>query len=74
MTSFNDSINLNVKEDMETDEVKLLDCPEYSNETAEILKDFAFWTEGVVLCGIALPGNLKLNIFYTEKLVSVLFS
>ena len=57
MTSFNDSIDLNVTEDMETDEVKLLDCPEYSNETAEILKDFAFWTEGVVLCGIALPGN-----------------
>jgi hypothetical protein len=33
-----------------------LECPEYSKETGHFLDDFSFWSEGVTLCAIAVPG------------------
>lgn len=33
-----------------------LDCPQFSNETAEAIETFAYWVEGVLLCVIAVPG------------------
>lgn len=34
----------------------VLECPEYSNETAFNIDMFAFWVEGILLCIIAVPG------------------
>ena len=33
-----------------------LDCPQFSNETADAIETFAYWVEGVLLCVIAVPG------------------
>ena len=55
MTSFNNSL---LNETTLKDDEKILDCPEYNNETEKIIDQFAFWSEGVLLCGIGLPGIL----------------
>ena len=54
MTSFNNSL---LNETTLTEE-KILDCPEYNNETEKIIDQFAFWSEGVLLCVLGFPGIL----------------
>jgi len=39
-----------------TTSLEPLDCPQFSNETADAIETFAYWVEGVLLCVIAVPG------------------
>ena len=43
--------------DTDMSNATILDCPEISNATEDFLRSFAFWTEGIFLCGIGFPGK-----------------
>ena len=52
--------------DTDMSNATILDCPEISNATEDFLRSFAFWTEGIFLCGIGFPGKY-LNDFSVPK-------
>ena len=49
--------------DTDMSNATILDCPEISNATEDFLRSFAFWTEGIFLCGIGFPGKWMISVF-----------
>jgi len=48
-----ESPNVTIESNITSD---ILDCPQYSNDTAAAIDLFAYWIEGILLCVIAVPG------------------